>query len=85
MIRQSARDFAVRELLPGVIERDDNAVFPASTDQNACRTRLPRHDGRPEIRRRRDGLPFLTSLAMEEISKTRQRRSRGDVGDATRL
>ena len=30
MIRQSARDFAQRELLPGVIERDEKAEFPAS-------------------------------------------------------
>jgi alkylation response protein AidB-like acyl-CoA dehydrogenase len=29
MIRQSARDFAERELLPGVIERDNKAEFPA--------------------------------------------------------
>jgi alkylation response protein AidB-like acyl-CoA dehydrogenase len=29
MIRQSAKDFAERELLPGVTERDDKALFPA--------------------------------------------------------
>ncbi len=28
MIKDMARDFAVRELLPGVIERDDNAIYP---------------------------------------------------------
>jgi len=28
MIRDAARDFAQRELLPGVIERDDNATYP---------------------------------------------------------
>ena len=28
MIRDAARDFAQRELLPGVIERDDNAIYP---------------------------------------------------------
>jgi alkylation response protein AidB-like acyl-CoA dehydrogenase len=29
MIRQAARDFAVNELLPGVIERDEHQKFPA--------------------------------------------------------
>ena len=29
MIRDAARDFAVTELLPGVIERDENQIFPA--------------------------------------------------------
>jgi len=28
MIRDAARDFAQRELLPGVIERDDKAIYP---------------------------------------------------------
>ena len=28
MIRQAARDFAVSELLPGVIERDETQQFP---------------------------------------------------------
>ena len=28
MIRQAARDFAVNECLPGVIERDENQKFP---------------------------------------------------------
>ena len=28
MIRDAARDFAVTELLPGVIERDENQIFP---------------------------------------------------------
>lgn len=28
MIQQSARDFAVSELLPGVIERDETSIFP---------------------------------------------------------
>ena len=28
MIRQAARDFAQNELLPGVIERDENQTFP---------------------------------------------------------
>jgi alkylation response protein AidB-like acyl-CoA dehydrogenase len=28
MIKQAAHDFAVAELLPGVIERDDQAIFP---------------------------------------------------------
>jgi alkylation response protein AidB-like acyl-CoA dehydrogenase len=29
MIRDAARDFAQTELLPGVIERDENQSFPA--------------------------------------------------------
>ena len=29
MIRDAARDFANTELLPGVIERDENQEFPA--------------------------------------------------------
>lgn len=29
MIQQAARDFAQNELLPGVIERDDQQKFPA--------------------------------------------------------
>lgn len=29
MIQQAARDFAQRELLPGIIERDDKEIFPA--------------------------------------------------------
>ena len=28
MIRDAARDFAMTELLPGVIERDENQIFP---------------------------------------------------------
>lgn len=28
MIRDAARDFAQRELLPGVIERDEKAIYP---------------------------------------------------------
>jgi alkylation response protein AidB-like acyl-CoA dehydrogenase len=30
MIRDAARDFAQTELLPGVIERDENQIFPAA-------------------------------------------------------
>ena len=33
MIRDAARDFAQTELLPGVIERDENQTFP--TEQEA--------------------------------------------------
>lgn len=29
MIQQAARDFAQNELLAGVIERDENQIFPA--------------------------------------------------------
>ena len=28
MIQKTARDFAVSEILPGVIERDENQAFP---------------------------------------------------------
>ncbi|MFY7812018.1 MAG: acyl-CoA dehydrogenase family protein, partial [Flavobacterium sp.] len=29
MIQQAAKDFALSELLPGVIERDEHSKFPA--------------------------------------------------------
>jgi alkylation response protein AidB-like acyl-CoA dehydrogenase len=68
MIRQAAKDFAERELLPGVIERDDNATFP--TEQVKAIAELgflgmmadPTYDG--------GGMDTVSYvLAMEEISK----------------
>jgi len=68
MIRQAAKDFAERELLPGVIERDDNATFP--TEQVKAIAELgflgmmadPAYDG--------GGMDTVSYvLAMEEISK----------------
>jgi alkylation response protein AidB-like acyl-CoA dehydrogenase len=68
MIRQSARDFAVRELLPGVIERDDNAEFPASQIKTLAELGFlgmmadPKYGG--------GGMDCVSYvLAMEEISK----------------
>ena len=34
MIRQAARDYAQRELIQDVIERDDNAIFPEKHVKN---------------------------------------------------
>jgi alkylation response protein AidB-like acyl-CoA dehydrogenase len=68
MIRQAARDFAQTELLPGVIERDENQKFP--TEQIKKMGELgflgmmvdPKYGG--------SGLDTISYvLAMEEISK----------------
>jgi alkylation response protein AidB-like acyl-CoA dehydrogenase len=68
MIQQAARDFAQRELLPGVIERDNKAIFP--TEQIKMLSELgfmgmlvdPKYDG--------GGMDTVSYvLAMEEISK----------------
>lgn len=68
MIRQSARDFAVRELLPGVIERDDKAEFPAPQIKMLAELGFlgmmadPKYGG--------GGMDCVSYvLAMEEISK----------------
>lgn len=45
MIQQAARDFAQNELLPGVIERDDQQKFPA--EQVKWGNGFPGYDGRP--------------------------------------
>lgn len=68
MIQQAARDFAVRELLPGVIERDEKAIF--ATEQVKKLAELgflgmmvdPKYDGGGM-----DAISYV--LAMEEISK----------------
>ncbi|HCF03153.1 acyl-CoA dehydrogenase family protein [Flavobacterium sp.] len=68
MIQQAARDFAQTELLPGVIERDENQIFP--TEQVKKMGELgfmgmmvdPKYGG--------SGLDTISYvLAMEEISK----------------
>src|SRR5512133_3244360 len=68
MIRQSARDFAVRELLPGVIERDDKAEFPTAQIKMMAELGFlgmmadPKYGG--------GGMDCISYvLAMEEISK----------------
>ena len=68
MIRQSARDFAQRELLPGVIERDEKAEFPASQMKQLAELGFlgmmadPKYGG--------GGMDCVSYvLAMEEISK----------------
>ncbi|MBM3403989.1 MAG: acyl-CoA dehydrogenase [Bacteroidetes bacterium] len=68
MIQQSARDFAVRELLPGVIERDDNAEFPTEAVKKLAELGFlgmmadPKYGG--------GGMDTVSYvLAMEEISK----------------
>jgi alkylation response protein AidB-like acyl-CoA dehydrogenase len=68
MIQQAARDFAQNELLPGVIERDENQTFP--TEQVKKMGELgfmgmmvdPKYGG--------SGLDTVSYvIAMEEISK----------------
>ena len=44
MIRDAARDFAQNELLPGVIERDENQAFPHEQIKNG-RTWVHGNDG----------------------------------------
>jgi alkylation response protein AidB-like acyl-CoA dehydrogenase len=68
MIRQSAKDFAERELLPGVIERDDKAEFPAEQVKKLAELGFlgmmadPKYGG--------GGMDTVSYvLAMEEISK----------------
>ncbi len=68
MIRDAARDFAQRELLPGVIERDDNAIYPKEQVKRLGELGFlgmlvgPEYDG--------GGMDTVSYvLAMEEISK----------------
>lgn len=68
MIRQSARDFAERELLPGIIERDNKAEFPARQIRMMAEMGFlgmmadPKYGG--------GGMDTISYvLAMEEISK----------------
>jgi len=68
MIKDAARDFANQELLPGVIERDDNGIFPAEQIKKMGELGFlgmmvdPKYGG--------GGMDTLSYvLAMEEISK----------------
>ncbi len=68
MIKQAAKDFAQTELLPGVIERDNNAIFPAEQVKKMAELGFlgmmvdPNYDGTGM-----DTISYV--LAMEEISK----------------
>ncbi len=68
MIRQAARDFAHRDLIQDVIERDTNAVFPTEHVKKMAELGFlgmlvdPKYDG--------GGMDTVSYvLAMEEISK----------------
>jgi alkylation response protein AidB-like acyl-CoA dehydrogenase len=68
MIRQAARDYAQRELIKDVIERDEKAEFPTQHVKNLAKlgflgmTVDPKYDG--------GGMDTVSYvLAMEEISK----------------
>jgi len=68
MIRQSARDFAERELLPGVIERDTKSEFPA--EQVRKLTELGFMGMLTDLKYDGGGMDTVSYvLAMEEISK----------------
>jgi len=68
MIKQAAKDFANVDLLPGVIERDNNAQFPAEQVKKMAELGFlgmmvdPNYDGTGM-----DTISYV--LAMEEISK----------------
>ncbi|MFW5706523.1 MAG: acyl-CoA dehydrogenase [Bacteroidota bacterium] len=68
MIQQAARDFTEREVLPGVVERDEKAIFPAEQVKKLGElgflgmTVDPKYDG--------GGMDMVSyTLAIEEISK----------------
>ena len=68
MIRNAARDFAQNELLPGVIERDENQTFPSEQVKKLSELGFfgmmvnPKYGG--------SGMDTISYvLAMEEISK----------------
>ena len=68
MIQQAAKDFAERELLPGVIERDEKCEFPTTQIKQLAELGFlgmmadPKYDG--------GGMDTVSYvLAMEEISK----------------
>jgi hypothetical protein len=48
MIQQAAKDFAVAELLPGVIERDEHSKFSNGAGENDGRFRFYGNDGDPK-------------------------------------
>ena len=57
MIRDAARDFAQTELLPGVIERDENEEFPAE--------QIKKMGGKVTLVVR--GAPILNDATMEDV------------------
>src|SRR5688572_28812107 len=68
MIRQAARDFAINECLPGVIERDEKQLFPKDQVMHLAELGFmgmmvdPKYGG--------SGMDTVSYvLAMEEISK----------------
>lgn len=68
MIQQAAKDFAERELLPGVIERDTNGTFPSEQMKKIAELGFfgimtdPQYDG--------TGMDSVSyALAIEEIAK----------------
>ncbi len=68
MIKQAAKDFAIAELLPGVIERDDNALAPVEQIKKMKEMGFlgmmvdPKYGG--------DGMDTISYiLVMEELSK----------------
>jgi alkylation response protein AidB-like acyl-CoA dehydrogenase len=68
MIQQAARDFAQNELLPGVIERDENQIFPAEQVKKMGELGFMGMMVDPEYGG--SGLDTISYvLAMEEISK----------------
>lgn len=68
MIRQSARDFAERELLPGVLDRDAKAEFPE--EQMKKLTELGFMGMLTDVKYNGGGMDTVSYvLAMEEISK----------------
>ena len=38
LIQKTARDFAINELLPGVLDRDENKIWPKEAVTKACGT-----------------------------------------------
>ena len=68
MIRDAARDFAQTELLPGVIERDENQEFP--TEQIKKLADLGFMGMMVDTKYGGSGMDTISYvLAMEEISK----------------
>lgn len=58
-VQAAAREFAQKELKPGVIERDRHMTYPKEASPYDGRIGLFGHDVVSGIRRRRDGHPFL--------------------------
>lgn len=68
MIQQAARDFAQNECLPGVIERDENQIFPREQIKKLAKLGFMGMMIKPEYGG--SGLDTVSYvLAMEEISK----------------